>query len=277
MKDKIVRKKDFLVCIDSDGCAMDTMNIKHENYFGPIAADIYKIKDREFFLEKWNKINLYSKTRGINRFKGLLLSLIDAIERGEEIEDISNLKKWVENSKELSNTSLKKEIEINESEDLKKAFKWSINVNKGIEELVGKDSPFPNVLNYLKELHKIVDIAIVSSANNEALYSEWGRHGLLEHVDAVFGQEEGSKSACIQHLKTYGYENNNILMVGDSPGDLDTAIITDVLYYPILFGQEEYSWKRLIEEAVTNMIEKDYRGLYQKKLVKEFNDLLDSQ
>lgn len=26
---------DFLICIDSDGCAIDTMNIKHIRCFGP--------------------------------------------------------------------------------------------------------------------------------------------------------------------------------------------------------------------------------------------------
>ena len=32
MKDKITdfqKTKDFLVCVDSDGCAMDTMDVKH--------------------------------------------------------------------------------------------------------------------------------------------------------------------------------------------------------------------------------------------------------
>lgn len=30
-----VKKKDFLICVDSDGCAMDTMDIKHIKCFGP--------------------------------------------------------------------------------------------------------------------------------------------------------------------------------------------------------------------------------------------------
>lgn len=28
-------------CIDSDGCAMDTMTYKHQLFFGPIALQIY--------------------------------------------------------------------------------------------------------------------------------------------------------------------------------------------------------------------------------------------
>ena len=29
------KKHEHIVCIDSDGCAMDTMNIKHYRCFGP--------------------------------------------------------------------------------------------------------------------------------------------------------------------------------------------------------------------------------------------------
>ena len=28
------KKKDFLICVDSDGCAMDTMDVKHFLCFG---------------------------------------------------------------------------------------------------------------------------------------------------------------------------------------------------------------------------------------------------
>ena len=36
---EFVRCKPFLLCVDSDGCAMDTMNIKHFRCFGPCFAD----------------------------------------------------------------------------------------------------------------------------------------------------------------------------------------------------------------------------------------------
>lgn len=29
------KKKEFLICVDSDGCAMDTMDLKHTRCFGP--------------------------------------------------------------------------------------------------------------------------------------------------------------------------------------------------------------------------------------------------
>ena len=65
------RKKDFLVCIDSDGCAMDTMNLKHYRAFGPELVKIFNLQEHaEPILHYWNKVNLFSKKRAINRFKG---------------------------------------------------------------------------------------------------------------------------------------------------------------------------------------------------------------
>ena len=85
----LTNESPFVVCIDSDGCAMDTMDIKHIRFFGPLAAKYFEIKDQEVYLEEWNRVNLFSETRGINRFKGLLLSLEFAKEHGEAIEDFS--------------------------------------------------------------------------------------------------------------------------------------------------------------------------------------------
>jgi len=30
-----VKRKDYLICVDSDGCAMDTMDMKHNRCSGP--------------------------------------------------------------------------------------------------------------------------------------------------------------------------------------------------------------------------------------------------
>ena len=73
---EFVRKQDYLICVDSDGCAMDTMDIKHINCFGPCMIDEWGLGQwREKILDRWNDINLYSMTRGINRFLALAMTL----------------------------------------------------------------------------------------------------------------------------------------------------------------------------------------------------------
>ena len=43
----LTNESPFVVCIDSDGCAMDTMDIKHIRFFGPLAAKYFEIKNQE--------------------------------------------------------------------------------------------------------------------------------------------------------------------------------------------------------------------------------------
>ena len=71
-----VKKKEYLLCVDSDGCAMDTMDIKHFKCFGPCMVEEWGLEEwKEEILNRWNEINLYTMTRGINRFKGLAMAL----------------------------------------------------------------------------------------------------------------------------------------------------------------------------------------------------------
>ena len=126
------RKKDFLICIDSDGCAMDTMDIKHFRCFGPCMVEEWGLEDQEEkLLFRWNQINLYSMTRGINRFKALALMLKEINDSGTPIEDVDVLVKWADEADELSNSAIGKEAaEKTGSIVLKKALHWSESVNQ---------------------------------------------------------------------------------------------------------------------------------------------------
>ena len=118
------KTKDYLVCVDSDGCAMDTMDIKHFRCFGPCMVKEWGLNKWENeILDRWNEINLYTMTRGINRFKGLSLALSEINDKYTEIGGISVLVDWAENSKELSNNALKTAIENDpDANILKKAL-----------------------------------------------------------------------------------------------------------------------------------------------------------
>lgn len=275
LPDQFTKKNDYLVCVDSDGCAMDTMNVKHFDFFGPIAADVFGISDKEKWQEDWNRVNLFSSTRGVNRFTALVMCLENAKAAGEELIDITALKNWADTTSSLSNGSLEAEIQNNDDASLKLALDWSQKVNHGIEtELAGNDKPFPGAKEGLESISEKADLAIVSSANSEALNSEWNRHGLMPSIDVVYGQEAGSKKDAIADLLTKGYAADHILMVGDAPGDLKAAHDNGVLYYPILFGNEQASWDRLKNEAVDKFLNGEYAGAYHESVVQEFHDLL---
>lgn len=269
------KSKRFLVCVDSDGCAMDTMEVKHRKCFAPKAIEIWNLQSVEAkFLQVWSMVNLYSKTRGINRFKGLVKTFELLGEEGIDIPNFSSVAQWTENSKELSNPALERVIEETGDKQLIKALEWSESVNKAISALHGDDKPFPNVKEGLEVLNSSADVAIVSSANGDAVVDEWTRHGLAPFVQVMLGQEVGSKTACIAALKSNNYCEDKVLMVGDAPGDLEAALNNGVLYYPILVGKEGFSWRRLKEEAFVRLITGTYRGEYQQKLIDEFNSIL---
>src|SRR3979490_2688292 len=73
---EITPKQKFLVGIDSDGCAFDTMELKHKECFIPNIINSYDLQGvSKYAREGCEFVNLYSKSRGINRFPALIEAL----------------------------------------------------------------------------------------------------------------------------------------------------------------------------------------------------------
>jgi len=267
-----VKKHDYLVCVDSDGCAMDTMDVKHYRCFGPCMVAEWGLQQwEETILKRWNDVNLYTMTRGVNRFKALAICLNEINEQFAPIEDIDSLTMWVETSPELSNGALKAAIAASPSIAREKALSWSIAVNEAITALPDADKlPFPMAKEALAFAHERADVAIVSSANLDAVLAEWQEHGLLEHTDIVLSQNAGSKAFCIGELLKKGYAPDHVLMCGDAPGDRDAAQKNGVFYYPILVRNEKASWEEFIAEGFDRLLSGSYAGEYQAKKISQF-------
>ncbi|MCD8142418.1 MAG: HAD family hydrolase [Clostridiales bacterium] len=266
------KKKDFLICVDSDGCAMDTMDIKHIRCFGPCMVEEWGLQAwAEPILTRWNDINLYTMTRGINRFKGLALMLREIDSTYTKIEDLETLEHWIATSDELSNSAIEKAIGETDSVCLKKALSWSKSVNESINNLPFElKKPYEGVRESLAYANQQADVVIVSSANLQAVLEEWELYKLLDHVDLVLAQDTGSKAFCIQELLKKGYDPANVLMTGDAPGDYDAATKNGVYYYPILVKHENESWVEFREMAVDKLIRGAYGGVYQEEKVAAF-------
>lgn len=244
--DRFQRKKDYLICVDSDGCAMDTMDIKHIRCFGPCMVEEWNLHQwKEAILTRWNDINLYTMTRGINRFKGLAMALAEIHKKLTPIENMEALVDWAEHAPELSNRAVEKMFAETGNPIFQKALNWSIAVNASINALPQSEKrPFDGVQEGLAAAHAVADVAVVSSANRDAVEEEWALYGLLEHVDILLCQDAGSKAHCIGELLKKGYASDHVLMVGDAPGDRDAARKNGVYYYPILVRRESDSWQQ---------------------------------
>ena len=262
--DSFVRKHDYLVCVDSDGCVMDTMNCKHFNCFGPCMVTEWGLEEwKDEILARWNEINLFSMTRGINRFKGLAIALGEINEKYTKIVGVEALQHWAETAPALSNDGAAKAAaeaaDPAAKEVLLKALSWSKAVNASIVELPEElKVPYEGAKEGLAAAHAFADVAMVSSANRDAVEEEWGKFGLLDHTDIVLAQDVGSKAACIKEMLKFGYDVNKVVMVGDAPGDCDAAEKNGVHYYPILVNHEKESWDEAIAVAYGKLQSGEY-------------------
>jgi len=275
------KTRDFFVGIDSDGCAVDTMEVKHKDCFIPNIVGHYRLASvARYAREVAEFLNLYSRWRGINRFPGLVMTIEALAERpevarrGVKPPALAGLKGWLARETRLGNPALKAEVARTGDPDLALALAWSEAVNRSIEAIVRDVPPFPLVREGLQALRGRADVMVVSATPNEALEREWAEHGLRDHVALIAGQEAGGKAEILEQATAGRYEPSHILMIGDAPGDLAAARANGVLFFPIDPGFEEESWARLVEEGLPRFFDGDFAGAYMDERIARFLALL---
>ena len=275
--------KDFLVCIDSDGCVFDTMEIKHKECFCPSYINHFGLQAiSKYARDAWDFVNLYSATRGMNRFLVLLMCLDllktrkEVLERNFVTPELPELRAYTQAGKPLNNAGLEAYLkEHPESEEIRNVLAWSYDVNKRIGEMVHSVPPFPHVRESLEKLRGYADIVIVSATQTLALEREWAEHDLLKLVTAVKGQEAGTKKEIIAALKD-NYAPGHVLMMGDAPGDRDAAKANDALFYPICPDKEAQSWAQFTDN-MTAFLEGTYAGERENANIAYFETLLPKE
>jgi phosphoglycolate phosphatase-like HAD superfamily hydrolase len=270
---------EFLVGIDSDGCVFDSMELKHKECFVPNFVNHYELQGvSKYAREAAEFVNLYSKSRGINRFPALVEQLDwlrrrpEAKARGVSVARPHGLIDWIGRETKLGNPTLEKAVAETGNADLKQALAWSVAVNKSIAEMVRGVPPFPFVRKCLERLCGQADMLVCSQTPNAALEAEWKEHSIDRFVLAICGQEVGSKKELLAAAKHYPL--NHTLMIGDAPGDYNAAKANNCLFFPINPGQEEASWKRLFDEGIPKFFDGTFAGGFQKSLLVEFDRFL---
>ena len=269
--------KEFFIGIDSDGCVFDTMEIKHKECFTPMFIKHFGLQAvSKYAREVWDFVNLYSKTRGANRFPALVRALTllrerpEVIARGVTVPDSKAVEAWISRETKLGNAALKKEVEGG-NQALVQVYGWSLAVNKFIEEMVFGVPPFPLFRETLQKMIPRADVIVVSQTPTEALVREWEEHHIKDFVRVIAGQELGTKTEHIQLAAGGRYPADKILMIGDAPGDFKAAKGNHALFFPIVPGHEEASWKRLHDEGLDRFFAGTFAGAYEAKLVQEFD------
>lgn len=274
---------EFFIGIDSDGCIFDSMEIKHKECFTPMFIKHFHLQAvSKYARECWDFVNLYSKTRGANRFPALVRAVKLLGERppvkarGVKMPELKALEDWIARESKLGNATLNAEVK-NGNTGLAQVKVWSDAVNAAVADIVHGVPPFPLVRECLQQLSAKADAMCISQTPVEALQREWAEHRIDPFVKVIAGQEMGTKTEHIKYAAAGKYAPEKILMIGDAPGDFNAAKKNGALFFPIVPGGEEDSWKRLHDEALERFFAGTYAGAYEAALVKEFDASLPEQ
>lgn len=271
----------FFVGIDSDGCAFDAMELKHKECFTPTIIRVWGLQPvAKYARETCEFVNLYSKTCGLNRWIALtrvfdlLRERPEVIARNAKIPKGDKIKEFIASGYPLSHAGLVKYAALHPDPELDQSIKWSKAVDDAIAEMVHGAPPFPYVRESLQKMQGKVDLLVVSATPVEALKREWQEHDIARYMNVIAGQESGTKKQHLEYAAKDKYPDDHILLIGDAPGDRDSAKAVNVLYYPINPGYEEASWKRFHNEALDKFLNGTYAGAYEASLITEFEKLL---
>ena len=274
---ELIPEKDFFIGIDSDGCVFDTMEVKQKEFFIPNAIKHFGLfAISKYVRETWEFVNLYSVTRGINRFPALVkvIELLavrpEIIEMEFELPDMDPLREWIRRETKLGNPAFREYVKNNPHPSLDPVLKWTLAVNEDIAAWLRNTPPFPYARKSIERLSKTSDAIVVSQTPHEALAREWHEHDIERYVRAIAGQELGTKTEHIAMAAKGKYPDDKILMIGDAPGDYKAARENGALFFPVLPGHENRSWKLFFEEALGKFLNGEYKGKYQEQLIAEF-------
>lgn len=266
-----------LVGIDSDGCVFDTMGIKQRNHFHPFIVrwwGLEKISDT--VLRHIERINLFSTTRGSNRFPNLI-RLFEALAADPALAgstfkppDFTALRRYCDSGQALGDATLAEEVARTGDPELAHVLAWSRALNTDIDTCMTPPPLFDGARRCLEQMADGSDLVVISQTPAAALHREWREHGIDHIVPCIAGQEQGSKAHQLQMANDGRYPPECVLMIGDAPGDHAAAEECGVHFYPIIPGAEEQSWQLLHAEAYPRFLAGDYVGSYAASLLQKF-------
>ena len=246
------KRHDFLLCLDSDGCVFNTMEIKQKRCIIPNLIRYWgleAVEPQARLAAEW--VNLYSRHRGINRWPALIV-VLDLLAKWPEVRvpvpRAARVRDWIARETRWSNDTLRAAVEASGDPELALALGWSEAVNRAISMETRGIQPFPAVREALNEVSRWADIVVCSTTSQEALEREWREGGVEGYASGIAGQEMGVKADLIRGFAGGRYASERVLMVGDAPGDLEAARVNGARFFPIRPGAEVESWRLLAAE-----------------------------
>lgn len=272
---------EWFVGFDSDGCIFDSMELKHKECFIPNIIKHFHLQPvSKYARHAAEFVNLYSYWRGANRFPALV-KMFELLRDWPEVQrrkvvlpDWAPIQQFVDSAQALGNPALKEAVARTGNPTLKQLLEWSEAVNKDIEAMVKGLPPFPLVRESLNKLQGRADMMVVSATPAEALRREWEEHKIDKCVALIAGQELGKKEEQLGLTASGKYAAGHMLMVGDALGDLKAARSAGALFYPVLPGKEDESWRLFHDEVCDQFLASKYTKESEALHLAEFEKVL---
>ncbi len=266
-----------LVGIDSDGCVFDSMGIKQRNHFVPFIIRWWRLEPFADLVRRHiERINLFSSSRGGNRFPNLIL-LFEALARepalragGYTLPDFTSLRRYCESGQALGNETLAAEAARSSDPELHRVLAWSRALSHDIDTHMEPVPPFIWARRSLERMARTSDLVVISQTPEAALRREWRQHGLDQLVPCMAGQEQGSKARQLRQASGGRYPAGSLLMIGDALGDLTAAEAGGALFYPIMPGDEETAWRQFHDDAYPRFLAGAFVGDYADACLRRF-------
>lgn len=282
---------EFLVCLDTDGHALDNMWAKQLIVFHPHFMDMNSLRDIEMhFRIHAEHHNLWGTTRGCDRYEAVrhtLTSLLVDPEAKKDInhdhikallDSVSGYINWVNQSGGAKAYGIPSLFEYHKENGLDynitRLLAWSESVDRTFPHVTLNMPPFPNVPEMIEYIAQRADILVVSATPYRDLAQWWHNAGLDRHVQAIAGKEMGKKAEHIRIAREQGgYADDHVIMGGDGGGDLKAAKANDALFFPTPAGKEVETWASA-REAFDAFFAGTYQGDVEDARIAEFKGIL---
>jgi phosphoglycolate phosphatase-like HAD superfamily hydrolase len=272
---------EWFIGFDSDGCIFDSMELKHKECFIPNIIKHFNLQPvSKYARHAAEFVNLYSYWRGTNRFPALVKTFEllrdwpEVQRRKVTLPEWTPIERFIESAPALGNPALKEAVANSGDGVLRQTLTWSEAVDRDIEAMVKGLPPFPLVRECLQKLQGRADTMVVSATPGEALRREWEEHDIDRYVAHIAGQELGKKEEQLGLTAAGKYAAGHILMVGDALGDLKAARAVGALFYPILPGGEDGSWREFHDVVCEEFLAGKYTQQSEARYFSEFEKAL---
>ena len=189
------RKREFLLCTDICGSALDTLRSRQEQAYCPALVEVFELEEHAQEARRaWMSVALESRLRGGNRFRLLSQACVRIAQQGAAVPGLDGILHWVESGSELTHGALAARVKRGAGPALARALAWSREVNRRLTAMPKECAPFAAVEGCLAAVRAVV---VGDTLGDAALAAQAGA--------LFFPILPGREEACWQRLAEEGF------------------------------------------------------------------------